>query len=70
MTRSMAMVANLPLTSSTEDMNAIIRACLADGSGIFLGLLQKEIRRCGLDIPFLAHDLLAELKGDPVTCPL
>jgi predicted secreted protein len=70
MTRSMAMVAHLPLTSSTADMNAIIPACLADGSGIFLALLQQEIRRRGLDIPFLAHDLLAELRGDALTCPL
>ena len=70
MVRGLEMVGHLPRTASAEDMNAIIRACLSDGSGIFLALLRKEIQRRGLDVPFLAHDLIAELEGSAVTLPL
>jgi hypothetical protein len=70
MIRSLEMVGQLPRNSDAEEMNAIIRACLAGGSGIFLALLRKEIQRRGLVIPFLAHDLIAELEGSEVPLPL
>jgi hypothetical protein len=69
-TRSFELVGRLPATANAGNMNAIVRACLADGSGIFFALLQKEIQRRGLSVPFLAHDLIAELEGSPVSLPL
>jgi hypothetical protein len=32
--------------------------------------LREEIQRRGLDVRFLAHDLVAELEGRTVSCPL
>lgn len=70
MKRSFELIGQFPPDAHAEDMNAIIRACLTEGSGIFLELLRKEIERRGLGVPFLAHDLIAELRGDPVPLTL
>lgn len=70
MKRSLELVGQLPPTADAGDMNTIIRACLAEGSGIFLELLRKEIERRGLGVPFLAHDLIAELQGSAAPLPL
>jgi uncharacterized membrane protein YfcA len=32
--------------------------------GMFIELLRKELQRRDLEVPFLAHDLIAELQGD------
>jgi hypothetical protein len=47
-------------------MNAIVQACLVAGSGMFVELLRKDLERRGLVVPFLAHDLIAELQGRAV----
>lgn len=64
--RSLEMVGQLSPAARTRDMNEIVQACLAEGGGIFLELLRAEIARRGLVVPFLAHDLLAELRGNAV----
>jgi predicted secreted protein len=61
--RSLELVGQLPSAACARDMNAIIQACLMEGRGIFLELLRKEIKRRRLVVPFLAHDLIAELQG-------
>jgi hypothetical protein len=68
--RSLAMVGQLPTTARAEDMNAIIQACLVEGSGIFIELLRKELERRGLNVPLMAHDLVAELQGQLPPLPL
>ncbi len=58
------MLAGIDVESVTvEEMNAIIRACLADGAGIFTAALRAQLRRRGRNIPCLGHDLIAELDG-------
>jgi hypothetical protein len=64
--RSLALVGRLPPTAHARDVNEIVQACLAEGRGIFLELLRKEIERRGMVVPFLAHDLIAELQGSTV----
>jgi predicted secreted protein len=62
--RSFDLVANADIQSITvEQMNAIIRRCLADGKGMFTTMLQEELGKRHLNVPFLAHDLVAELDG-------
>jgi hypothetical protein len=64
--RSLELVGRLPAEARAEDMNAIIQACLVEGRGLFVDLLRKEFERRGLVVPFLAHDLIAELRGSEV----
>ena len=44
-------------------MNAIVRRSLKDGGGLFTTALKGELARLGIDVPFLAHDLISELDG-------
>jgi hypothetical protein len=61
--RSLELVARLPKTASGEDVNAVVQACLVEGKGIFIELLRTELERRRLEVPFLAHNLIAELQG-------
>ena len=61
--RSLDLVGQLSTTAGIEDMNAIVQGCLVDGQGIFVELLRKQLERKHLNVPFLAHDLIAELQG-------
>jgi predicted secreted protein len=65
--RSLEHVGRLHQTAHGADMNAIVLASLIDGEGIFTRTLHKELDRRKLRVPFLAHDLMAELRGDVVT---
>ena len=40
------------------------------GTGLFVAALQKQLKRRRLTVPFLAHDLLEELDGQPTTVNL
>jgi|GEM_PF-5438062 len=53
-------------------MNSIITEALIDGRGIFMDMLQDELGKRLIQVPFLAHDLIAELQGKPsnATIPL
>lgn len=51
------------LTTSTEQQNALVRRCVVAGQGIFIVELQEELKRRGITVPFLAHDLIDELDG-------
>lgn len=62
--RCLDLVGRLSATARAEDMNAIIQACLVKGQGMFIELLRKELQRRRLEVPFLAHDLIAELQGE------
>jgi predicted secreted protein len=42
----------------------VVFANVARGEGLFIGALRRELRRRGLAIPFLAHDMIAEIRGD------
>lgn len=49
------------MTSGT--INAALRARSVPGAGMFTRELQRHLRRRGVIVPFLAHDLWAEIDG-------
>jgi hypothetical protein len=62
----------LNLTESSEGvgitsdrMNSIVRQCLEPGHGLFTSALIAELRRRGVRVPFVAHDLIAEMDSKP-----
>lgn len=62
--RSFDLAARMDIASvNVEQMNAIIRQSLTHGRGLFTLALQRELTRRGIDVPFDAHDLIAEMKG-------
>jgi predicted secreted protein len=61
--RAFDQIGRLRLTATAADMNAIVRANVIGGRGLFVAALQDELSRRGLEIPFSAHDLIAELEG-------
>ena len=54
-----------PDTVTAAEVNAIVRGDVGAGSGMYTLALQHQLRRRGLQVPFLAHDLIAELNGRP-----
>lgn len=62
--KSFDLTASINVDSFTVDaMNAIIRQCLMDGQGLFTVILQKELKKRQLDVPYVAHDLIGEING-------
>ena len=62
--RSFDSIMEIEVESLTAaEMNAIVRQSLKDGGGLFTTALKEELARRGIDVPFLAHDLIAELDG-------
>jgi predicted secreted protein len=59
--RSMARVDPAQLT--VRDQNDLVRRHATPGRGIFVEELERELAARGIDVPLLAHDLLAELDG-------
>ena len=52
-----------PNTISVQQQNAVVRNNVQSGRGIFVEELERELKRRGLQVPLLAHDLLDELDG-------
>jgi predicted secreted protein len=48
---------------TAHKMNDIVRRNLKDGGGLFTSALKEELEGRGIAVPFLAHDLIAELDG-------
>ena len=62
--RSFDAIMNAEVESLTaHKMDAIVRRSLKGGGGIFTTALEEELARRGIEVPFLAHDLIAELDG-------
>ncbi len=62
--RSFELTASMDVESVTvEQMNTIIRKGLTGGKGLFTTALQKELKKRHIDIPYHAHDLIAEING-------
>ncbi len=53
-----------PDTVTAAEVNAIVRGEVSAGPGMYTLALQRQLRRRGLQVPFLAHDLIAELNGE------
>ncbi len=63
--RSFELAASMDIKSVTvEQMNTIIRQGLTGGRGLFTIALRKELARRDIDLPFGAHDLIAEMNGE------
>jgi predicted secreted protein len=64
MRRSFESAACINVESVTvERMNSIISGCLIEGRGIFIDMLQEELGKRLIHVPFTAHDLIAEIQG-------
>jgi len=62
--KSFDLTASVNIDSFTVDaMNTIIRQCLMDGQGLFTAILQKELKKRQLNVPYVAHDLIGEIDG-------
>jgi predicted secreted protein len=49
---------------TVEQMHSIITEALIDGRGIFMEMLQEELEKRRIHVPFTAHDLIAEIQGN------
>lgn len=54
-----------PGAETRERVNAVIRGADIPGEGLFVAALRVELARREITVPFLAHDLLGELAGEP-----
>jgi predicted secreted protein len=69
--RAVARLARVDLGRFTvAEMNRIVRDEVVAGSGMFVAALRRELARRGLAVPFVAHDLIAELDGRPAALRL
>ena len=69
--RAASRLARVELATFTPDrMNQIVRDSVVAGPGMFVVALRRELARRGITVPFLAHDLIAELDGRPTALQL
>jgi hypothetical protein len=50
-------------TATAKEANRIVLETAVHGRGLFTELLEEELEKRGLRIPWKAHDLIAELQG-------
>jgi predicted secreted protein len=64
---SLAVLADSPIaTIDRRRINqAAVAGCVVAGEGLFVRALKRELARRHLDVPFLSHDLVAEMHGVP-----
>jgi len=66
--KSFELTASMDIESVTVDqMNTIIRQCIIGGRGLFTARLQEELKKRRIDVPYGAHDLIAEIDGKTPT---
>jgi predicted secreted protein len=54
-----------PETASAEAVREIVKAGEVPGEGLFVASLRAELSRRGLEVPWLAYSLRAEVEGAP-----
>jgi uncharacterized protein YbbK (DUF523 family) len=66
--RSLEVVAGCPLARlNRRVMNEeVVAACLSEGEGLFVAAIQRALRRKRLSIRWYEHDLLNEIRGQPL----
>lgn len=66
--RSLEVVAACPLARlDRRVMNEeVVAACLSEGEGLFMAAIQHELRRKRLSVRWYEHDLLSEIRGQPI----
>jgi predicted secreted protein len=67
--QSLEVVASCPFALMSRDVmnERAVVDCRTAGEGLFVGALKHQLNRRGLTVPFLEHDLLAEMRGQPQT---
>lgn len=66
--RSLEVVAACPLARLDRSVmnEEVVAACLSEGEGLFVAAIQRELRRKRLDIRWYEHNLLNEIRGQPL----
>ncbi|WP_082974439.1 DUF523 domain-containing protein [Mycobacterium sp. E1715] len=66
MRASLDVVAACPAAALTRDVmnERAVLGCRRAGEGLFIAALDRQLRRRGLQVPALEHDLAAELRGE------
>lgn len=54
-------------TITVDEMNQIVRDARTEGRGLYTEAIQRQLHQRGLLVPYLAHDLFAELDGQSST---
>ena len=54
-----------PSSMTIGDVNTIVRDAIISGAGLYTEAVNDQLRRRGITVDYLAHDLLAELDGKP-----
>ncbi|OBH19754.1 MULTISPECIES: DUF523 domain-containing protein [unclassified Mycobacterium] len=69
MRASLDVVAACPAAALTRDVmnERAVLGCRRQGEGLFVAALDRALRRRGLQLPALEHDLAAELRGERQT---
>lgn len=49
---------------TAKEVNAIVVGTVTVGRGLYIELLQEELDKRKIRVPFAAHDLIAELRGE------
>jgi uncharacterized protein YbbK (DUF523 family) len=66
--RSLEVVAGCPLARVDRRLmnEEAVAACLSEGEGLFMEALQHQLRRKHLTVRWYEHNLLAEMRGQPI----
>jgi predicted secreted protein len=51
-------------TVTVERINEIVRQSVIRGRGLYTALLQRELQKRRISVPFIAHDLIAEIEAN------
>jgi hypothetical protein len=62
----MATAGTWPKQLNDQRSGKIVRRTAIGGRGVFVAILQEELARRSLEVPFEAHDLITELEGGRV----
>lgn len=64
---SLEVVAACPAAALTRDVmnEQAVLGCRRPGEGLFIKALDRQLKRRGMAVPALEHDLAAELRGQP-----
>jgi hypothetical protein len=62
---SLEVVASCPAAAMTRDVmnEQAVLGCRRPGEGLFIKALDRQLKRRGMTLPALEHDLAAELRG-------
>ncbi len=65
---SLEAVAGCPVAQCNRRLvnEEAVAACLREGEGLYIAAIQRQLRRKHITIKWYEHDLLAEIRGQPI----